>query len=70
MDGIHHELERGIDKGSRLFGIKSLNEGRRAFEVGKEGSNGFTFAVDGPACFHRDLLSTDTIGCVLLLPTV
>ncbi len=45
MHGVHHQLQRWVNDGSRLFRIKSFDQGRRAFEVGKEGGDGFAFAV-------------------------
>jgi hypothetical protein len=40
MDGIHHELERRINQGARLFGVKPFNQCGRAFEVSKKCSDG------------------------------
>src|SRR5215469_16876376 len=36
MDCIHHEIERRIDYGPRLFWIEVLNQLHRAFDVGEE----------------------------------
>ena len=36
MYGVHHELQGGINNRSRLFGIESFDQRRRAFEIGKQ----------------------------------
>ena len=35
----------GINEAARLFGVEVLHQGHRAFDVGKEGSNGFTLLL-------------------------
>src|SRR5882672_6453554 len=42
MDGVHHELQSGIDDGTGIFGIESFNQRSRTFEVSKEGGDGLT----------------------------
>ena len=36
MHGVHHQLQGGIDNRPCFFGIKSFDQRRRAFEIGKE----------------------------------
>jgi hypothetical protein len=45
MHGVHHELQGGVNNGSRLFGIKAFDQRGGAFEVGKQRSDGLTLTV-------------------------
>ena len=48
MHGVHHQLQRGIDNRAGLFGIEAFNQCCGAFEIGKQGGDGFAFAVGSP----------------------
>ena len=45
MHGVHHELQSRVNNRPRFFGIESFNQGRGAFEIGKQRSDGLTFAL-------------------------
>src|SRR5437667_10639974 len=60
MHGIHHELQGGVNNRPCLFGVESFNKSSRAFEVSKEGSDRFAFALACPARFQRGLLRAYT----------
>ena len=62
MHGVHHELQGGINNRPRLFGIKSFDQCGRAFEIGKQGGDGFTLTVCTAARFQRRLFGTDALG--------
>jgi hypothetical protein len=62
MDGVHHELESGIDEPASVFGVEVFDEGGRVFDISKEGGNGFALAVWSTTGFHGGLLSKDTLG--------
>ena len=64
MDGVHHELQSGIDDGTGVFGIESFNQRGRAFEVSKDGGDGLTLAIGCTAGFHGRLLGPDVLGQV------
>ena len=65
MDGVHHQLERGVDDGSRVLRIGAFDQCRRAFEIGKESRDGFPLAVRCATRLHRRLFGPDTLGQVL-----
>src|SRR5262245_40325588 len=62
MDGIHHQLQRGINNGTRFFGIKSFDQRRGAFEVSKERGDDFPLAVSYPPGFHRRLFGPNAVS--------
>jgi hypothetical protein len=45
MDRVDHQLERGIDNGTRLFWVELLHQLHRALDVGEESGNRFAFTV-------------------------
>ncbi len=62
MHGVHHELQRRINNRSRLFGVQSFNQRRRALEIGEQRGDGFAFAVCATSGFQRRLLGPDALG--------
>ena len=64
MDGVHHELQRGVNNRSGVFGVKPFNQRGRAFQVRKQGGNGFALTVGTAPRFHRGLFGQDTLGQV------
>src|SRR5262249_24557006 len=62
MHGIHHKLQGRIDDGAGLFGIKILHEGHRAFDIGKEGSDGLALALRRTSGLQRLPLGQDTLS--------
>ncbi len=62
MDGLHHEGEGRVHDGAGLFGIEVFDERHGAFDVSKQGGNGFALAVRNGAGFHRRLLGPDPFG--------
>ena len=52
VDSVHHKLEGGINNRPGFFGIESFNQRCRAFEIGKQGGNGFALAVGCTASFR------------------
>jgi hypothetical protein len=62
VHGIHHELQGGVNNGTGFFRVEPFNQGRRAFEVCKQGGDGLAFTVgDAPRC-QRRLLGENTLG--------
>jgi hypothetical protein len=59
---VHHELQRGIYNRAGFFGIQTLDQCGRAFEVGKEGSNGLALTVRSATCLQRRLFGADALG--------
>jgi hypothetical protein len=45
MHGIHHQLQSRIDNCACLFGIEAFDQGRGAFEIGKERRDGLARAL-------------------------
>jgi hypothetical protein len=50
MHGVHHQLQGRIDDGAGLFGVEAFDERGGAFEVSKEGGDGFTLALSQGGC--------------------
>jgi hypothetical protein len=65
MHRVHHELQGGIKERAGFFRIQPFDQGRRAFEISKQGSDRLPFAVTCPARFQRVLFSSDTLREVL-----
>jgi hypothetical protein len=51
VDGVHHELQGGIDQATSLFGIESFDQIHRAFDVRKQDRDGFALAISSSARF-------------------
>jgi hypothetical protein len=60
MHGVHHELQSRINNGTRFFRIKPFDQGRGAFEVGKQRRDGLALAICCSARCHRGLLGANT----------
>jgi hypothetical protein len=56
VHGVHHDVQRRVQKPAGLFGIKTLDQLGRALEVGKEHGDLFALAFQG-AFGGEDLLS-------------
>ena len=64
MHRVHHQLQGRINNRPRLFWVQSFNQRRRAFEIGKQGGDGFALAVGSSARFQRRLFGADALGQV------
>jgi hypothetical protein len=62
MDGVHHELESGVDEAAGVFGVEVFDEGGGVFDVGKEGRNRFALTVWSAASFHRLSFGKNPLG--------
>jgi len=45
MHRFHHELQRGINEGPRLFRIEPFDQCRRPFEISQEGGDGLALRI-------------------------
>jgi hypothetical protein len=59
---VHHQREGRIDESTSLFRVKIFDQGHRTFNVGKEGSNGFAFAVGRAPGLQCILFSPNPLG--------
>ena len=44
--GVYHQLECGIDKGTRLIRVEVLHQLHRALDVGEQCGDGFALTVE------------------------
>ena len=65
MDGVHHELQAGSMMAPGFFGIEIFDQGRRAFDIGKQSGDGLALAIGSTARFHCRLLGQNTFGEML-----
>ena len=65
VDGIHHQLEGGVDNRPSIFGVEPFDQCSRTFEVSKQGGYRFPLAVRTAPRFHSCLFGQDTIGQML-----
>src|SRR5713101_2151493 len=62
MDGLHHELQRGINNGPGVLRVEPFDERGRAFEVSEESSDGLALTLGDTTRLHRRLLGEDMLG--------
>src|SRR5262249_43723447 len=62
MHRVHHQLQGRIDEAPGRFGVEVFNEGGGVLDIGKEGSDGFPFALRGAPGFQNGLLGTNARG--------
>jgi len=65
MDGVHHELQHGVNEAAGLFRVKVVDEGGGASHVGKESGDGFALTLGRTSCLQGGLLGEDTLGKML-----
>jgi hypothetical protein len=62
MNGVHHELQNGIENRTSVFRVKVLDKVRGVFNVSKKSGNAFPLAVRRASGLHRLPLGQDPLG--------
>src|SRR3989442_10304715 len=65
MDGLHHELEGGVNDGAGLLGIQVTGEGGKPSQVSKEGGDGLALALGTTAGFQGLSFGLDALHQML-----
>jgi hypothetical protein len=62
VDGLHHELQGGVNNGSGLFGVEPFDQRRGAFEIGKESRDRLALAVGCTAGVSGSVFGPNAFG--------
>jgi hypothetical protein len=62
VDGVHHELEGGVNNESRLLRVEVFDEGSGVLDIGKEGGDRLALTIRTAPRFQRRLFGPDAFG--------
>src|SRR5262245_14680618 len=62
VDGVHHQLQGGIDEAAGGFGVEVFNERGGVLDIGKQRGDGLALAIRDTTGFQRRLLGPNALG--------